>query len=51
MLLIALQLSSCYSGPSCEERGGKRVLSHFNSVFTGKTTVMIPMYRCEGAQH
>lgn len=34
-------------GPSCEERGGRSVLSHINHIFTGKTMIMVPVYRCE----
>ena len=36
-------------GPSCEARGGRRVLSHMSPIFSGKTTVMVPVYRCEEA--
>ena len=34
-------------GPSCEDRGGRRVLSHMSPIFSGKTTIMVPVYRCE----
>lgn len=34
-------------GPSCEDRGGRRVLSHMSQIFTGKTMIMVPVYRCE----
>ena len=33
--------------PSCEEQGGRRVLSHMSPIFSGKTTIMVPVYRCE----
>ncbi len=33
--------------PSCEERGGRSVLSHMSLIFTGKTMLMVPVYRCE----
>ena len=33
--------------PSCEERGGQSVLSHMSPIFSGKTTIMVPVYRCE----
>ena len=35
--------------PSCEDRGGRRVLSHMSPIFSGKTTIMVPVYRCEEA--
>ena len=35
-------------GPSCEDRGGRRVLSHMSPIFSGKTTIMVPVYLCEG---
>ena len=34
-------------GPSCEERGGRHVLSHMSPIFSGKTVIMVPVYRCE----
>ena len=34
-------------GPSCEDRGGRRVLSHMSPIFIGKTVTMVPVYRCE----
>lgn len=46
--VIAVLAMGGGGGPSCEERGGRRVLSHLNPVFTGKTMVMVPVYRCEG---
>ena len=33
--------------PSCEERGGRSVLSHMNPIFSGKTVIMVPVYRCQ----
>lgn len=36
-------------GTTCEERGGRVVLSGRSPLFTGKTIVMVPVYRCEGA--
>ena len=38
------------SRPSCAERGGRRVLSHFQPILVGKSIVMTPQYRCEGAR-
>lgn len=34
-------------GPSCEDQGGRHVLSHMSPIFTGKTMIMVPVYRCE----
>lgn len=34
-------------GPSCEDRGGRRVLSHMIPISSGKITIMVPVYRCE----
>lgn len=34
-------------GPSCEDRGGRRVLSHMSPIFSGKTVIMVPVHRCE----
>lgn len=36
--------------PSCSDRGGRRVFSHVSPVMVGKTIVMLPQYRCEGAR-
>lgn len=36
-------------GTTCEERGGRVVLSGRSPLFTGKTMIMRPVYRCEGA--
>lgn len=40
-------------GSSCEDRGGRLVLSHMIHIFTGKTTttIMVPVYRCEEVAH
>jgi hypothetical protein len=46
--VVAAALSGC--GPTCEEMGGKHVFSHFLPMATGKTMLMIPQYRCVGAQ-
>ena len=34
-------------GPSCEDQGGRHVLTHMSPIFTGKTMIMVPVYRCE----
>lgn len=34
-------------GPGCEDRGGRLALSHMSPIFSGKTTIMVPVYRCE----
>lgn len=44
---LAVALTGC--GPSCSERGGRLVFTYFLSVFTGKTTTLVPQYKCEGA--
>lgn len=36
-------------GTTCAERGGRVVLLGMSPLFTGKTMVMVPVYRCEGA--
>ena len=36
--------------PSCADRGGRRVFSHVMPVLVGKTIVMLPQYRCDGAR-
>ena len=33
--------------PSCEERGGRSGLSHMSPIFSGKTMIMVPVYRCK----
>lgn len=33
--------------PSCEERGGRIVLSHMLPIVTGKTLIVVPVYLCE----
>ena len=38
-------------GPSCEDRGGRRVLSHMSPIFSGKTVIMVPVHRCEEVAH
>jgi hypothetical protein len=45
--LSVLALVGC--GPSCAERGGKVELSHWTTMFNGRTTVVMPVYRCKGA--
>ena len=42
-LLVGV-LGGC--GPSCAERGGESEFTHFTPVFTGKSVVLIPQYRC-----
>ena len=37
--------------PSCEERGGRSVLSHMSPIFSGKTVIMVPVHRCEEVAH
>lgn len=44
LIVIAALVAGC--GPSCAERGGQLVLSHFNPVFTGKAMTLMPVYRC-----
>ena len=47
-VFLAVQgLMGSGGGPSCEDRGGRRVLSHMSPIFSGKTTIMVPVYRCE----
>ena len=45
--IIAMLLMGDGGGPSCEERGGRRVLSHMSPIFSGKTVIMVPVYRCQ----
>ena len=45
--MIAVLLMGDGGGPSCEERGGRSVLSHMSPIFTGKTMIVVPVYRCE----
>ncbi len=45
--MIAVLLMGDGGGPSCEERGGRRVLSHMSPIFSGKTVIMVPVYRCQ----
>ena len=45
--MIAVLVMGDGGGPNCEERGGRRVLSHMTPIFSGKTTIMVPVYRCE----
>ena len=33
--------------PSCEERGGRSVLSHMLPIVSGKTVIILPVYLCE----
>lgn len=44
----------CDAGPSCEERGGERKLSHFiqTPMRIGNTTTFTqtPVYKCVGAK-
>ncbi len=48
VVFLAVQgLTGGGGGPSCEDRGGRRVLSHMSSIVSGKTTIMVPVYRCE----
>ena len=44
---VFLAVMGAGGGPSCEERGGRSVLSHMSQIFTGKTVIMVPVYRCE----
>ena len=46
-VFLAVQGLRGGGGPSCEDRGGRRVLSHMSPIFSGKTTIMVPVYRCE----
>ena len=51
-VFLAVQgLTGDGGGPSCEDRGGRRVLSHMSPIFSGKTTIMVPVYRCEEVAH
>ena len=45
--IVAVLLVGGGGGPSCEDRGGRRVLSHMSPMFSGKTMIMVPVYRCE----
>lgn len=36
-------------GATCAERGGRVVMLGMQPQFTGKTMIMVPVYRCEGA--
>lgn len=45
--IIAVLLMGDGGGPSCEDRGGRRVLSHMSPIFSGKAMIMVPVYRCE----
>lgn len=45
--MIAVLLIGDGGGPSCEDRGGRRVLSHMSPIFNGKTMIMVPVYRCK----
>lgn len=45
--LLALVVFLLWGQPTCEELGYRTVLSHFQPVFTGKTFVLIPIYRCD----
>lgn len=45
-LAVLLVVMWANRGPSCAERGGEREMTHFRPIFTGKTTVMAPVYRC-----
>lgn len=52
-ILIAVLALHC--GPSCEERGGKNVFSHYQPIVTCVkvpicTTYLMPIYNCVGAQ-
>lgn len=46
-LVVFMAVRGIGVGPSCEERGGRSVLSHINHIFTGKTMIRVPVYRCE----
>ena len=46
-VFLAVQGPTGGGGPSCEDRGGRRVLSHMSPIFSGKTPTMVPVYRCE----
>ena len=48
VVFLAVQgLTGDGGGPSCEDRGGRRVLSHMSPIFSGKTVIMVPVHRCE----
>lgn len=34
-------------GPSCEDRGGRRVLVNTIPIVSGKIAILVPVYRCE----
>ena len=44
---VFLVVMGAGGGPSCEDRGGRRVLSHMSPIFSGKTVIMVPVHRCE----
>ena len=45
--MIAVLLMGDGGGPSCEDQGGRHVLSHMSPIFIGKAMIMVPVYRCE----
>lgn len=46
VLLAALMLAGCNTGPSCEDKGGKTVatFSHYQPMLVGKVTILQPIY-------
>lgn len=47
--LVVYAVYAAATGESCKDRGGVTKLSHVQPLFTGKTTVMHPVYKCEVA--
>lgn len=51
IFILCCVLALCFVAmlvlPSCEELGGKKVFSHYQYIFNGKTTNLIPIYECE----
>lgn len=54
ILIMAIGIWAILALPSCEDRGGRSVLDHYQPsvTYVGKTPVvtMIPIYRCEGTK-
>lgn len=54
VIASCLMVVGCDAGPSCEERGGERKLSHFiqTPMRIGNTTTFTqtPVYKCVGAK-
>lgn len=52
-ILVGIAVLASASGPktpTCEELGGASVRDGFTHVWVGKSLVLVPKYRCEGAR-